>query len=56
MRLAINVVAYEPEVTIGRIEPERLRADGWSEAVVQQLQRSRQTNSDLVAEQSPKAR
>jgi hypothetical protein len=59
MRLAVNVVAHEPETTVGHIEPDRLRSDGWSEEVVQQLQRSLQINralNDLVAQVSPKAR
>jgi hypothetical protein len=56
MRLASNVVAHEPEITIGRIEPDRLRFHGWSEEVVRQLERSKQTNSDLVTETSPKPR
>ncbi|MEA2884476.1 MAG: hypothetical protein QOH32_3732 [Bradyrhizobium sp.] len=59
MRLAVNVVAHEPETTLGRIEPDRLLSDGWSQEAVLQLQRSTQINralSDLVAQVSPKTR
>ena len=54
MRLASNVVVHDPEVVHGRIESSRLRAHGWSEEVVQQLQDSSQT-ARVSAERPPKS-
>ncbi len=41
MRLAGNVFVHDPVVKLGRVEPDRLRAHGWSEdAVRQQVERN----------------
>jgi hypothetical protein len=49
VRLADNVVVHDPEISLGRIDSDRLRAHGWSEEVVQrQLRRSQKTAHEAV--------
>lgn len=49
MRLTDNVIVHDPEISIARIDSERLRAHGWSEEVVQrQLRRSQKASHDVA--------
>jgi hypothetical protein len=45
MRLASNVVVHSPESKPGKIETDRLRAHGWSEEVVRDLERDQQQSA-----------